>query len=362
MLEKLAPYWNQTVELVGPNPYLQAGLIVILAVVASSIVQRLISRVCRRLATRSTTDLDDRFLALIERPVYLTVLLAGLGVAALRLPLSETAEFGTLGILKSIGILVWMGFALRLSRQLLELLARMPNHYRLVDERTKPLITNIAILLIGVAGIYAFMSAWGINVTALLASAGIVGLALSFAAKDTLSNVFAGVSILVDVPYKVGDYIVVESGERGVVTNIGLRSSRLLTRDDVEITIPNAVIGNAKIVNESGGPYEKFRIRAKTSVAYGSNLENVCALLERIASEHDEVCASPAPRVRVRGFGDFGIDIELLAWVDAPVHRGRMLHELYLEIYRRFNADGIEIPYPKHELFVKSLPEVPSGS
>ena len=357
MLEQILPYWNTTVELVGPNPYLQAGLIVVLSVVASSIVQRIIARVCRRLAARSATDLDDRFLALIERPVYLTVLLAGLAVASLRLPLSETVEFATLGVLKSIGIVVWMGFALRMSTQILDLFARMPNRYRFIDGRTRPLIGNIAVLLVGIAGIYAFMSAWGINVTALLASAGIVGLALSFAAKDTLSNVFAGVSILVDVPYKVGDYIVVESGERGVVTNIGLRSSRLLTRDDVEITIPNAVIGNAKIVNESGGPYEKFRIRAKTSVAYGSDLEAVCALLERIANDHDEVCSTPAPRVRVRGFGDFGIDIELLAWVDAPVHRGRMLHELYLIIYRRFGEEGVEIPYPKHEIFVQSLPE-----
>ncbi|MFK8016023.1 MAG: mechanosensitive ion channel family protein, partial [Gammaproteobacteria bacterium] len=181
--------------------------------------------------------------------------------------------------------------------------------------------------------------------------------ALSFAAKDTLSNLFAGASILVDVPYAVGDFIVVDSGERGVVTHIGLRSSRLLTRDDVQITIPNAIIGNAKIINESGGPHEKFRVRAKTGVAYGSDLDHVVDVLERVAKDHAEVCREPAPRVRVRAFGDFGIDIELLAWVDAPVHRGRMLHELYIDIYKAFGKENIEIPYPKHEVFVKSMPD-----
>lgn len=361
MLEKIQPWWNTAVELIGPNPYLQAGIIVLLALIASSVVQRVISRAFRKLVARSKTEFDDRLLAIIERPIYMTVLLAGLAVASARLPLTESAEFATLGLLKSIGILIWASFALRLSRQLLDLLARMPDSFRLVDQRTKPLMSNLMVLFVALGTVYAFMSAWGINVTALLASAGIVGLALSFAAKDTLSNIFAGVSILVDVPYKVGDFVVIESGERGMVTNIGLRSSRILTRDDVEITIPNAVIGNAKIINESGGPHEKYRVRAKTSVAYGSDLDEVCALLETIAAEHEEICGMPTPRVRIRGFGDFGIDIELLAWVDAPVHRGRMLHELYLDIYKRFARDNIEIPYPKHEVFVQSMPDSSNG-
>lgn len=356
MYEQLIIYTNRVIDLVGPNVYLQAGIIVIISMILSSIVRRIISRVCLRMAQQSATDIDDRFLQIIERPVYMTVLLVGLAIATSRLPMSEKVTFITIGSLKTIGMLIWAGFALGLSRQVLTLFASAKNRFRLVDARTQPLLQNALALLIGIVTIYSLMSAWDIDVTGLVASAGIVGLALSFAAKDTLSNVFAGVSILADVPYKVGDFIVVESGERGVVTNIGLRSSRLLTRDDVEITIPNAVIGNAKIINESGGPHEKFRIRARTGVAYGSDLDHVCEVLENVAVAHREICIDPAPRVRVRGFGDFGIDIELLAWVDTPVLRGRLLHELYIDIYKTFDEQNIEIPYPKHEVFVKSLP------
>ncbi|OQW99996.1 MAG: hypothetical protein BWK74_00755 [Desulfobacteraceae bacterium A6] len=96
------------------------------------------------------------------------------------------------------------------------------------------------------------------DLTAWVASAGIIGLALSFAAKDTLANLFSGVFILADAPYKIGDFIVLDSGERGEVTNIGIRSTRLLTRSDIEITVPNSIMGNTRIINEAGGRHQKF--------------------------------------------------------------------------------------------------------
>ena len=117
-----------------------------------------------------------------------------------------------------------------------------------------PLVDTVLKVTLLALAIYFVFLAWDIDVTAWVASAGIVGLALSFAAKDSLSNLFAGVSIAADAPYKMGDFITLDSGERGMVTHIGLRSTRLLTRDDIEVTIPNGVIGNAKIINDSGGP------------------------------------------------------------------------------------------------------------
>ena len=85
--------------------------------------------------------------------------------------------------------------------------------------------------------------------------------------------------ILADAPYKIGDFVVLDSGERGEVTHIGIRSTRLLTRDDIQVTIPNSVMGNTKIINESGGPTEKFRIRVIVGVAYGSDIDQVREVL-----------------------------------------------------------------------------------
>jgi small-conductance mechanosensitive channel len=207
--------------------------------------------------------------------------------------------------------------------------------------------------------LYFVLLAWNINVTAWIASAGILGLAISFAAKDTLANLFAGVFILADAPYTLGDFIVLQSGERGEVTHIGIRSTRILTRDDVEITIPNSIMGNVKIINETGGPSEKYRIRIKVGVAYGSDIDKVQSLLSNVAESHPEVCQTPSPRVRFRTFGDSSLDHELLCWVEKPVMRGRVSHALNTEVYRRFLEEGIEIPFPQRDIHIRSVTAPP---
>jgi small-conductance mechanosensitive channel len=221
------------------------------------------------------------------------------------------------------------------------------------------LIDNVAKVALAGAGVYFVFLAWNVDVTGWLASAGIIGIAVGFAAKDSLANLFAGLFISADAPYKVGDFIVLDSGERGRVTRVGVRSTRLLTRDDIEVTIPNAVIANAKIVNESGGPWEKERVRVQVSVAYGSDLDQVRAALMAVAAGTEHVCPEPLPRVRFRAFGESGLDFELLCWIDEPVLRGRTVDALNTAVYKRFQADGIEIPYPKRDVYVHQVP--PSG-
>lgn len=355
-VETIRAWVNMCASYLGPNPLLQALVIIIISVIIARLATMLLTRVVGRLTRLSKTEIDDQFINLLRRPVFMTLFLVGATLAIGRLDLTEQAAAASVSSIKTIGVLVWTVFALGFSKLVLHTLHSIRNRFAFVDNRTLPLLQNIAFLIIILAAIYALMNAWGIDVTALVASAGILGLALSFAAKDTLANVFAGVSIMADNPYEVGDFVVLGSGERGMVTNIGIRSTRLLTRDDVEITIPNAVIGNAKIINESGGPHEKYRVRSKVSVSYQSDLPAVCDLLKEIAVNMTGVCETPEPRVRVRDFGDSGIAIELLSWVPKPVDRGRILHELNLKIFSTFKEHDIEIPFPQQEVFVKNLP------
>ncbi len=107
----------------------------------------------------------------------------------------------------------------------------------------------------------------------MLASAGIAGLIVGLAAKDSLANFFGSISVFLDRPFKPGDYIVLSSGGGGKVVDIGLRSTRILTRDDVLISVPNSVIVSTKIINESA-PYPRMRVRIKVSVAYTNLLSN----------------------------------------------------------------------------------------
>jgi small-conductance mechanosensitive channel len=178
----------------------------------------------------------------------------------------------------------------------------------------------------------------------------VIGIAVGFAAKDTLANLFGGLFIVADAPYKIGDYINLDGGERGLVTHVGIRSTRLLTRDDIEVTVPNALMANAKIINESGGPWAKERIRVPIGVAYGSDVDQVCEVLTAVAAGHDDVCEHPEPRVRFRSFGDSSLDFELLCWIEEPVLRGKVLHELNMALYKSFQSHRIEIPFPQRDV------------
>lgn len=192
---------------------------------------------------------------------------------------------------------------------------------------------------------------FGLPVAAVFASAGVAGVAVALAARETLANFFGGVSIFLDRPFRAGDYIVIESGERGEVRAVGMRSTRLLTRDDVLITIPNSVITNVKIVNQSA-PRAPFRVRIKVGVAYGSDLDAVEEALLSSAAENSLVLESPSPRVRLRAFGDSSINYELLVWVGHPKYRGRSVHQISREIYRRFSEQDIVIPFPQRDVYL----------
>ncbi|UCF66618.1 MAG: mechanosensitive ion channel family protein [Acidobacteriota bacterium] len=341
---------------VGPNRYAQALLIVVIALIAAKLVGWTISDLLRRLTAHTKTEIDDRLLSLLHKPLFQTVVLAGLGLATLRLELPATPEWLTIGILKSLVVIIWSVLAVRLTRVLLEALSLRAGESQLLQARTVPLFSNLATVVIAGGAVYFLFLSWNIDVTAWLASAGIVGIALGFAAKDTLANLFSGLFILADAPYKVGDFIVLDTGERGQVTQVGLRSTRLLTRDDIEVTIPNAVIANAKIINESGGPWQKQRLRVPVGVAYGSDIDHVKSVLLDIALKHSEVASDPEPRARFRSFGASSLDLELLCWVEEPVLRGSVLDALNTTIYKRFAEEKIQIPFPQRDVYVKRFP------
>ncbi len=342
------------------NPYIRATAIILVSLVAMVVVDFVVSRVCRVLARRTSTDIDDRFIDLSHRPVRTTILLVGLWLAAAQLDLPERPQAMVASVLKTLGILVWTAFAMRFVSLLLKALSSM-DKVDMVETRTRPLFDNLAKIVLIAGAVYFVFISWNINVSAWLASAGIIGLALGFAAKDSLANLFSGIFILADAPYKIGDYINLDSGERGEVTHIGLRSTRLLTRDDVEITVPNAVIANAKIINETGGPSAKQRIRIKVGVAYGSDVDLLREVLTEIATNHPKTCNDPNPRVRFRSFGDSSLDFELLCWIEEPWLRGQITDALNTDVYKRLRKEKIEIPYPKRDVYIKQMPGTESN-
>jgi MscS family membrane protein len=352
---------ERVLPLYGDHPLLQVLVLVALSAVIASLASWFLKRVVARAFRKTRTDLDDNLLAALAPPLYVSMLCLGLRVAMERLELSAVATERIGDALASVVVVFWLIAAFRASGLLLKAVAARRERLRMVNPNTITLFDNLAkIALFGIAA-YTVLMIWGGDPRGLLTAGGIVGIAVGFAARDTLANLFAGIFIFADAPYKIGDFITLDTGERGMVTHIGIRSTRLLTRDDVQITIPNGLMGNAKITNESGGPHVKHRIRVQVGVAYGSDLDRVRQVLTEVGEAEPLVCEHPEPRVRFRGFGASSLDHELLCWIEEPVLRGRTLDALYTAIYKRFAVEGIEIPYSKHDVYVKEWPGGPAA-
>ena len=356
MFEDLQSFISPLLTVFGDNRYIQALLAVALSFLAAWLFNSVIITGLKKLALKTHFDLDDHLVELLHAPIYNSILL--LGFASANLLLSPPILYLNIiySLIKSIALITWVVFFLRINRTLLTRLAKNEKRIKIVHQQTLPLFLNLINIVIVALTVYVLFSAWNIDMTAWLASAGIAGIAIGFAAKDTLANLFSGVFIMADAPYKIGDFIVLDTGDRGEVTHIGIRSTRILTRADVEVTIPNSVMGNTKIINESGGRHEKYRCKIAIGVAYGSDIDKVREILLGIARAEDIVCTDPQPQVRFRLFGASSLDFDLLVWINKPVLRGRVVDSLNCEIYRKFIEHNIEIPYSKQDLYIKEFP------
>ena len=164
-----------------------------------------------------------------------------------------------------------------------------------------------------------------------------------------MANFFGGISLFADRAYKVGDYIILDTGQRGEVVEMGIRSTKIKTRDDVMISIPNSILANSMIINESA-PEPRFRIRIDVGVAYGSDLKKVEEILLKVAEENEMLARVPEPRVRLRAFADSSVNFQLLVWVRDPSEKGLQIHHLLGAIYKTFAEEDITIPFPQRDV------------
>src|SRR6056297_4142146 len=340
-------------EFLAAYPIALSASVAVVGICLALIIRWILLYAVMSAVQRLPGERADKLLRIVANVGALLIGYAALVVAIQVLGMGDLAESIITRILLSLLILQLMRSGMRAGHVGLEVLSLIRDRFPIVEERTLPLFDLLINAFIIAMAAYALLMVWNIDPTAWLASVGVIGIAVGFAARETLANLFSGFFIIADQPYKVGDYVVFDTGERGEVTKVGMRSTRILTRDDVEVIMPNSAMANNKIVNESGGRWERFRIRIKVGVAYGSDVDEVCELLERVASDHDTVCKDPTPRVRMRGFGVSSLDFELLCWVDEPSLRGLVTHELYMKIYKELERAGIEIPFPQRDVWVR---------
>ncbi len=327
------------------NPLVRSLIIILGSIIIAKITDLVFTLIIKRLTAKTRTELDDKIVVLFHKPIFYSILFIGFSMAVKTANIPEYLDFALVGLFKTITIIIWLFLISRILILAIDWASKQTDN-KLLQQKTLPLFNNLGKIALGLFGTYFIFLSWDININGILASAGVLGVVLGLAAKDTVANFFAGIFLMADSPFKEGDYILLETGERGYVKSMGLRSTRFLTRDDIEITIPNSVIASSKIVNESGGPEDIERVRITLMIAYGSDIDEVKDLLKSIALKSDNVQNEPEPRVRFREFAESGIKLQLLFWIYKPEKRGRTVDAINTEIYKRFKENQITIPYP----------------
>ncbi len=257
----------------------------------------------------------------------------------------------------SVEMLVLAVLSLYLAMQVSWLLQGMSDTQlfarRTVDRGVRDAIKKLihyAIILVGFLIALGFLGLKLQNFIVLLSA---FGVGIGFGLQDIVNNFLSGLILLFERPIKVGDGVLIDN-EYGTVTHIGLRSTIVENLNQAELIVPNSQIISQKMTNWTLSN-RRIRLVLPVGVAYGSDLEKVLDILRRVAADHPDVLKDPKPMPLFTQFGGSSLDFELRVWMDNIDNRPRIQNELLLDIDRRFREEQIEIPFPQHDLHLRSV-------
>ncbi|MBW4648167.1 MAG: mechanosensitive ion channel family protein [Kastovskya adunca ATA6-11-RM4] len=218
------------------------------------------------------------------------------------------------------------------------------------------LLSNLARILVIVLGILAILQAVGINITPILATLGIGGLAVALAFQDTLSNLFAGLYLIISRQVRTGDYVKLETGEEGYVTDIGWRHTNIRELVNNLIIVPNTKLASA-IFKNYHLPAKQITLQIPVGVSYNSDLEQVEAVTVEVAKEvMQKVCSGVTnfePFICYQSFGDFSINLTVFLCASEFLEQRKVRHEFIKMLHQRYRQEGIEIPFPIRNVYLK---------
>lgn len=336
-----------------------ALLILSASIVIATIIDLLFKRVFLYYASKTKFEFDELIVAALRKPLYLTVIISGIVFTLYYTDLATDYA----SILDGIGLtalfIIWIITLIKINKILFDkvfphLTSKTETQ---IDDELLPLfkgIVNVALVFIGTLAILNVI--WNINVTPLFASAGIAGIAVAFAAQDSIAQLFGGISIYFDQPFIKGDRIELESGEVGIVHEVGIRTTRILNLYNNMIIIPNSIIANSKIINYTS-PQSIMVVKMTMGVAYGSDVEKVRKILHAIIQDIDLVLDDPAAAVRLDNYGDSSLNFALYMWIKSPSDKMKLIDMVNSRIAEEFEKEGIEIPFPTRTLYIKDQQE-----
>jgi small-conductance mechanosensitive channel len=223
-----------------------------------------------------------------------------------------------------------------------------------VDSQVVLLFERFAKLVFLVIALTIIFDHFNISISGILAAGSIGALAVAFAARETLANMISGIVLMIDRPFKRGDRITLPSGEWGDVLEIGLRSTKVLSFTQQVVVLPNAEVAKSEIVNHSA-PDQKVKIEHHLGVAYGSDMRKVKRIVFEILKAHPKILDFPPQQVYFMEFGDSSLNLAIFFWVPDYRNRWQVLDDVNMAIKDRFEAEGVEIPFPQRDIYIRRM-------
>jgi MscS family membrane protein len=338
---------------------IQNWLIALAILVSSFILVKMLywvfSNVFKKITSKTKTNLDDVLLSKLEKPLTYLVLVGGYWIAIHYLKFSdgisevlENAAYFALVI--DITAIFSRVFDALISEIVLPLSEKSESSF---DNQLIPVVQKGVRSIIWVLGIIIGLDNIGFDITAMIAGLGIGGLALALAAQDSVKNIFAGIMIFLDKPFRLNDRIQI-NGHDGSVEEVGLRSTRIRTLEGRIVTIPNCTFTDNSVINVTSQP--ALKVKLNLGLTYDTNEEDMqkaINILEEIVMKEPQIKDDFA--AGFNGFGDFSLNILFIYYVKPEGHWLDTQTLVNKEVLRRFNKEGLEFAFPTQTVYKKEI-------
>ena len=352
-------WYYKNIELFAP-----AAMIIVIGIVLGFIFKRFVHSSLKKAAARSSWAGDDAGLEAVEPHIVIWFFLGALSIAtssieSLDLQSSYLTNIVNEHVPKFLIIVLIGSITLALGNLAVSLFALWARGQEKGFPSTT-MFTNFVRIAIYVIGVLIILDALNISIAPMITALGVGGLAVSLALKDTLSDVFAGLHILLSKKVQVGDFIQIDSGDMGYVQNISWRNTTVMERTNNIIHIPNNRLSAAIIKNyDSGDP--SFSVKIPVGVGYSSDLdkvENVTKnVINEIQSRMEETNKNYEPTMRFQNFGESSVNLMVYFRGNRYGDHNPIIHEFIKLLHKRYSDEGIEIPFPVRTVIHKNEQE-----
>lgn len=327
-----------------------ALLIIVGSFVLAKIIYWVFGNIVKRLTQKTKTKLDDIIIDMVEEPVVMAIVLGGFWYGVSYLNLSE-------GMDNFMSKVFYVALTFNVSWFVVRLLDALIVEYLTpfvektegdLDDQLLPIIRKSVKAAIWIVAVVVGLNNAGYDVGALIAGLGIGGLALAMAAKDSVSNLFGGLTVFVDKPFTLGDRIKIDSYD-GVIEEVGIRTTRLRTLAGRQVTIPNKVFTESFIENITSEPSRKMVLNlGLTYDTTAEQMEQAFAILKKINEENESTTEESVQMFS--GYGDFSLNILYIYYIKSGESWWEVPNSMNLAILRQFNEAGLEFAFPTHTI------------